>query len=158
MMTEPSSVDRLLVRADENLPLHGFFGKSSETSTWAMKPEDLLSFVYLDEFQDDWAKLYGDDADHEALWALEVLIMSNPKRGSVVTGTGGLRKIRFGTENEGKRGGNRICYAYFPDHHLVLMIMAYGKNQKSDLTPNERAGIKQYIDQIQKWLDLGDQR
>lgn len=118
-----------------------------------LKPEDLLHFVYLDEFRDDWEELYGPDVDDEALWALEILIMSAPLAGDVVAGTGGLRKVRFGREESGKRGGNRICYSYFPAHHIVLMLMAYGKSRKANLTKAERAGIKRYLEQVESWLD-----
>ena len=118
-----------------------------------LKPEELLRFVYLDEFLDDWQQLYGNDPDDLAVWPLEQLIMSNPLSGDIVRGTGGLRKLRFGSEQAGKRKANRICYAYFPRHHLVLMILAYGKNRQSDLTTAERTGIKEYLEQVQKWLD-----
>jgi hypothetical protein len=120
-----------------------------------LKPEDLLHFVYLDEFLDDWQQLYGNDQDELSLWALEILIMSDPFAGDMVKGTGGLRKLRFGSSQAGKRKANRICYAYFPEHHLVLMILAYGKNRQSDLTSAERSGIKEYLEQVQKWLDEG---
>ena len=79
--------------------------------------------------------------------------MSDPLVGAVVRGTGGLRKVRFGTEQDGKRGANRICYAFFPEHHLVLMVMAYGKNRRADISSLEREGIKEYLQQVQKWLD-----
>jgi hypothetical protein len=120
-----------------------------------LSPEDLLHFVYLDEFLDDWNQLYGTDQDELALWALETLIMSDPMAGDIVKGTGGLRKMRFGSDQAGKRKANRICYAYFPSHHLILMILAYGKNRQSDLTSAERAGIKEYLEQVQHWLDKG---
>ena len=59
---------------------------------------------------------------------------SNPLTGDVVSGTGGLRKVRFGSEQEGTRGANRIYYAYFPKDYIVLMIMAYGKNRRADIS------------------------
>ena len=118
-----------------------------------LDPNSFLRFVYLDEFLDDWQQLFGNDHDELSLWELEILIMSDPFAGDIVKGTGGLRKLRLGSSQAGKRKANRICYAYFPDHHLVLMILAYGKNRQSDLTSAERAGIKEYLDQVQKWLD-----
>ena len=112
-----------------------------------------MYFVYLDEFCSDWKELFGPDTDDEALWALEILIMSNPLAAPVVAKTGGLRKLRFGKEDAGKRGGARICYAYFPNHNTVLMLLAYGKNNKAELTNGERAGIKKYLEQVESWLD-----
>jgi hypothetical protein len=117
-----------------------------------LTPEDLLHFVELDEFRDDWRSLgLGVEDD---LWALETLIMRNPTGPPIVPGTGGLRKMRFAPDRsgEGKRGGVRVCYAYFPAHWTVLLVMAYGKSEKDDLSHEEKEGIKTYLQQIESWL------
>lgn len=64
------------------------------------------------------------------VWALEVVIMMAPSKAPVVAGTGGLRKLRFVEEgsNRGTSGGLRVCYAYFPDHNTVLMVIAFDKH------------------------------
>jgi hypothetical protein len=116
-------------------------------------PEDLLHFVELDEFRDDWEEL-GFDVERD-LWALQNVIMSAPDGPPVISGTGGLRKLRFGRlgRNVGKRGGARVCYAYFKEHWTVLLVMAYGKSSKDDLTEDEKRGISQYLARIQHYLD-----
>jgi len=117
-----------------------------------LTPEDFLHFVELDGFRDDWEKL-GLDDEHDD-WALQILIMCNPKGAPVIKGTGGLRKLRFAPDRwkTGKRGAVRVCYVYFPDHWTVLLVAAYGKNEKDDLTQQERAGLKEYIGQVERWL------
>ncbi len=56
--------------------------------------------------------------------------MSNPEGAMIVVGTGGLRKLRMVyDESSGKSGGNRICYAYFLEHHSVVVVIAYAKNE-----------------------------
>ena len=35
-------------------------------------------------------------------------LMSDPKKGDVIQGTGGLRKIRVAGKDKGKRGGSRV--------------------------------------------------
>jgi hypothetical protein len=120
----------------------------------SIHPEDLLTFVYLDEFQDDWSTLYPHDEDERNLWALENAIMSDPEGPPVMSGTGGLRKLRFGSTNDGvgKSGGCRVCYAYFPDHKLVLMVMAFAKNRQTNLTAKEKEGIREYLEFTKQWL------
>jgi hypothetical protein len=78
-----------------------------------LKPTDLLHFIELDEFSDDWNSLRLDDDD---LLALQVLIMLGPERAAVIEGTGGLRKLRFSPLrwNTGKSGALRVCFAWFP--------------------------------------------
>ena len=114
--------------------------------------EDFVHFVELDEFGDDWKQL-GLDVERD-LWALQILIMSDPDGPPVIPGTGGLRKIRFapGRWKVGKRGAVRVCYVYFPNHWTVLLVMAYGKNEKDDLSLEEKQGIRTYIEEVKRWL------
>lgn len=119
------------------------------------RPEDLLHFIYLDEFQQDWEKLHPLDNDQAALWMLEMAIMSNPDGPPVIPGTGGLRKLRLAHETiqGGKSGGTRVCYAYFPEHHSVVMVIAYAKNEQDNLTSAEKTGIKNYLLYIEQLLN-----
>lgn len=76
--------------------------------------------------------------------ALEGAIVTDPTTGAVVSGLGGVRKIRFGLGNKGKRGGGRAIYYFIIAGDVVLMIGAYSKSEKSDLTSTDRkiiAGI-----------------
>jgi len=117
-----------------------------------LSPEDFLRFVELDEFADDWKKLgLNVEAD---LWALQIMIMFAPDQHPVIPGTGGLRKMRFAPEDwgSGKRGGIRVCYVYFPEHYIVLLVAAYGKNEKDNLTNEEKRGIRKYIKKVNEWL------
>ena len=117
-----------------------------------LNPEDFLHFVEMDEFRDDWKQLgLNDDED---TWALQSLIMCNPTSAPVVRGTGGLRKLRFAPErwNVGKSNAVRVCYVYFPKHWTVLLVAAYSKDEKDNLTDGEKAGIKKYIEQVESWL------
>ena len=118
-------------------------------------PVELLHFVYLDEFQDDWDLACFKDVDELSLWSLEATIMRGPEDAPIVSGTGGMRKIRFATSHSdrGKSGGIRVCYAYFVGHHIVLMMMAYSKNRKDNLSAKEKAGIKEYLEITRRWLD-----
>lgn len=108
-------------------------------------PAELLTFIELDDFRQDWRELGLDDDD---LLALQVAIMRAPRKNRVVPGTGGLRKIRFSPKDlpKGKSGAFRICYVYFEELGIVLLIVAYGKNEKDDLSAAEKKAIRQYIE------------
>ena len=73
--------------------------------------------------------------------------MMAPLKAPVVAGTGGLRKLRFVEEgsNRGTSGGLRVCYAYFPDHNTVLMVIAFDKHEQSTLSSDEKKSIKRVI-------------
>jgi hypothetical protein len=118
----------------------------------AIDPQDLLQFVELRQFTDHWARLGLDDEGD--LFALQIFIMANPKGAPVIEGTGALRKMRFAPAkwNIGKRGAARVCYAYFEEHGLVLLVMVYDHKEKDNLSAVEKKGIKRYLEQINHYL------
>ncbi len=125
-----------------------------ENEMSAFDPEDLLHFVELDEFIDDWESLgLNDDVD---LFALQMAIMADPRGSPVIEGSGGLRKLRFASaqSKKGKRGGIRVCYAYLEEHFMILLCAAYDHREKDNLSAADKRGIKQYLDQIDHWLSI----
>ena len=118
-----------------------------------LRPENFLHFVETNEFVRQWDAL-GFDCEHDLL-ALQLLIMRDPNLGKVIAGTGGLRKTRFGRASDriGKRGGVRVCYVHFPDKSIVLLVTAYGKTEKDNLTANEKKLIRAFIQRTRVSLD-----
>jgi len=81
---------------------------------------------------------------HE-LAAIVDRIGADPKLGVVVPGTGGIRKLRFGFGGRGKRGGARVIYVFGGDDMPVFLLAAFAKNEKTDLTPAERAALAKSV-------------
>lgn len=84
------------------------------------------------------------------LQALEFQILDGPAVAPVVRGTGGLRKTRFAPSKwkQGKSGAIRVGYVYFQDFGIVLLLLAYAKSAKDDLTPDDKKTIRTLIDAI----------
>ena len=108
------------------------------------KTEQLLHFIELDGFVDDWKRLRLTDGD---LVDLEMTLMAGWRKAPVVEKTGGLRKLRFAPKhwNVGKRGAIRVCFKCFEEFGIVLLIVAYGKNERDDLSETAKADIRQFI-------------
>jgi hypothetical protein len=104
------------------------------------EPSHWPKFIELPGFTRAWASLGLSDED---LTALQTAILVGPNRWPVVSGTGGLRKIRFArpSEGRGKSGSYRACYACFLEHGVVVLAMLYGKNEQPDLTMAQRRSI-----------------
>jgi mRNA-degrading endonuclease RelE of RelBE toxin-antitoxin system len=64
-------------------------------------------------------------------------LILNPEKGKVIRGSGGLRKIRWGTSERGKSGGVRIIYYWILRKNTILMLFAYPKNEQDDLTSSQ---------------------
>lgn len=107
------------------------------------------TFVQTSEFAKQRDRLGLNDDD---LRRLELSILSNPQIGSVIRGTGKLRKMRFPYENTGKSGSTRVCYVDFVILETVYLITVYPKNEKDNLSMAERNQIKNMIKEIEKNL------
>jgi mRNA-degrading endonuclease RelE of RelBE toxin-antitoxin system len=103
-------------------------------------PTQWPKFIELPGCSRAWSALGLDDGD---LTALQTAILNGPERHPVVSGTGGLRKIRFVRPGggRGKSGGYRVCYACFLVDGVVILAMVYGKNEQADLTAAQRKDI-----------------
>lgn len=53
---------------------------------------------------------------------------------SEMNGTGGVRKLRWGLEGRGKRGGARVLYFYHSEAMPLFALSAYAKNERADLS------------------------
>lgn len=73
-------------------------------------------------------------------------LMSHPKQGDVIEGTGGLRKIRVASKGKGKRGGARVIYYFFDEKRRFYLLTIYGKSEMSDLKPNEKKTLKAFME------------
>jgi len=61
----------------------------------------------------------------------------NPTAGDVIPGAGGVRKLRWGLEGRGKRGGARVIF-FFHDMDMPLYLMtAYAKNERENVSQAE---------------------
>lgn len=103
-------------------------------------------FVETESFT-EWVRHRMSD---DALAELQQELMRNHDAGDVMPGCGGLRKIRVPDpqRGKGKRGGIRVIYLYLPDVRRFFFIAAYGKNEKEDLTPQEKRAFTKVADAI----------
>ena len=62
----------------------------------------------------------------------------NPAAGELIPGTGGVRKLRWGLEGRGKRGGARVVYFYHSEAMPLFALTAYAKNERADLSQADR--------------------
>jgi mRNA-degrading endonuclease RelE of RelBE toxin-antitoxin system len=89
-------------------------------------------------------KLFDETEKMELISFLSI----HPLAGDIITGTGGVRKLRFAASGRGKRGGARIIYYYLDDNIPIYALLAYPKNAKVDLTPDEKRGVTAFVKAI----------
>ena len=57
----------------------------------------------------------------------------------------GLRKLRRPAKGRGKRGGARVIYYHVNAQHLILLIVAYAKNEQEDLDRRQLQILAQLV-------------
>jgi len=75
--------------------------------------------------------------DDDEYRALQLTLLLRPEQGPLIPGSGGLRKIRWGKEGRGKRGGVRVIYYWEKRSSRCFMLFLFAKNEQGDLTPGQ---------------------
>ena len=70
---------------------------------------------------------------------------TNPEAGQLVPGTGGVRKIRWATPGQGKRGGARVIYYYYNQSMPLFALDIYAKNEKPSLSEADKRSLKRLL-------------
>jgi hypothetical protein len=76
------------------------------------------------------------------------MVAANPECGEVMQGTGGFRKVRVARSGMGKRGGARVIYILRSEAFPIFLVAAYAKNEKDNLTKQERNQLAKRADDI----------
>jgi len=122
-----------------------------------LDPEELLSFIESSVFRRAWKECGLNDDD---LFELQLLLATGPKSGRVVAGTGGLRKARFSPtgSTRGKSGSHRVCYAYYEEFGIILLVTVYPKNRQDDLSSAARKAIRGMLEEQRRLLRRGPKK
>lgn len=83
------------------------------------------------------------DGDYSRLqWAL----VQMPDLGTIIVGSGGIRKFRWAAKGHGKSGGARVIYYWAVSVETILMLDVYVKGRKEDLTEEEIKRLRQVVE------------
>lgn len=83
----------------------------------------------------------------ESYRKFQTALLADSEVGDRIQGSGGLRKVRWGGEGRGKRGGVRVIYMWIEKRELLLMLLMYSKNEQGDLTPEQLRVLKKVVEQ-----------
>lgn len=95
--------------------------------------------TYTLEFLSATRKLMSDE---ERILLVDYLAY-NPTAGDLIPGTSGVRKLRWGLEGRGKRGGARVIYFHHDAGMPLFALTAFAKNERADLSQKDRNDFRQ---------------
>lgn len=73
-------------------------------------------------------------------------LIENPDSGSVIPGSGGVRKMRWRATGRGKRGGYRVIYFHKSIAQTFWMLTMYPKNVRDDIPARILRQIREEIE------------
>lgn len=69
-------------------------------------------------------------------------IAGDPQGGVVMSGTGGVRKVRLAGRGKGKSGGYRVVWWFGGTDIPVFLLAVFGKGEKDNLSQAECNALK----------------
>ena len=105
--------------------------------------------AYLDEVRFVETPVFTEDIENELSLdeyrQLQLALLLRPAQGSLIRGSGGLRKVRWRRAGGGKRGGLRVIYYWEVASETLYMLTVYRKNDQEDLTPRQAATLQRLV-------------
>jgi hypothetical protein len=105
------------------------------------------TFIETNEFHRGWRRIGLGEED---LRELQAYLLEHPSAGDLVQGTGGVRKLRWALPGRGKSGGVRTIYIDFSSRETIWLITVFGKNEKADLSAEERNEIRRFVKRLKE--------
>lgn len=81
------------------------------------------------------------------------LIAANPETGDVISGGGGVRKVRIPGRGKGKSGGYRILTYFMAPKRPVFLLWVLNKSKAANLTDAQTAALKAAAKEIRDAQD-----
>jgi hypothetical protein len=100
-----------------------------------------VTIVETAEFKRAAERIFsGDECE-----ALVAHLAGYPEAGDLLSGTGGVRKLRWGARGKGKRGGARVVYFFRRSSGTLYLLTAFGKGERANISQAERNAIKKLV-------------
>jgi hypothetical protein len=103
-------------------------------------------FIELSIFKNKVDALGGVDL----LRAIQTEILKDPRKGDVVQGAGGIRKIRVARAKSGKSGGYRVFYLDLPEKGQIYLMTILDKRDSENISDEEKSILRAFAKKIKE--------
>jgi len=104
----------------------------------------MLTIVETPHFQREWPH-YWSETEYSSFVSY---IAAHPDAGDVLTGTGGMRKVRWFRSGTGKSGGVRVIYFTRNSAGQIVLLSIYAKATMSNMTAAQLKEIRHEYEKI----------
>jgi len=102
----------------------------------------MFTFVETQRF----TRLVKEYLSDDEYAATQNQLIANPDAGSVVPGSGGVRKLRVAAGGKGKRGGYRVIYFVRRPKGLIWMLTIYPKSATDSIPAHALRKVREEIE------------
>ena len=95
-----------------------------------------------------FSRLIATLLDDDEYSKLQEELLKRPDAGDLIKDGGGIRKFRWKRAGTGKSGGIRVIYYWITEDDQLLMLVAYPKNAKDNLTDKETAILRKLVKEL----------
>ena len=95
-----------------------------------------------------FTRLIAELLDDDEYSKLQMELAKRPDAGDLIKNGGGIRKLRWKRAGTGKSGGIRVIYYWLTEDNQVLMLVAYPKSVKDNLTDKETAILHNLVKEL----------
>lgn len=103
-----------------------------------------MIFIETPTFSRLISELLSDDEYSK----LQTELAKRPDVGDLIKDGGGIRKLRWKRAGTGKSGGIRVIYYWLTADNQILMLLAYPKSVKDNLTDKETAILRNLVKEL----------
>lgn len=72
-------------------------------------------------------------------------LSQNPELGDLISGGGGIRKVRWNLPDTGKSGGIRVIYYWAMARDCIYLLIVYKKTRQENLDPDQIEILKRLV-------------
>ncbi|WP_448335929.1 hypothetical protein [Bellilinea sp.] len=103
----------------------------------------MMLFIETSIFTSRIIELLSDEEYRQ----LQLYLAARPDAGKIIPGSGGLRKLRWGIDHSGKRGGIRLIYYWAIRQNTILLLFVFRKNERADLTAEQLRVLRRIVEE-----------
>ena len=104
----------------------------------------MLTFVETPTF----TRLIAELIDDETYADFQNHLAENPEAGALMSGCGGVRKIRLALPGRGKSGGARVCYLFLRHKDMIYLLYVFTKGDAGNLSADGKKTMRLLAQQI----------
>ena len=103
----------------------------------------MLTVIETPLFQRQWPHYWTE----EERGSFAAYLADHPDAGDVVSGSGGLRKVRWKRAGSGKSGGVRVIYFTRLTEGEIVLLTLYAKAELDNLTASQLKEIRRALEE-----------